>query len=196
MKFSDKAPNSVLIISSTEKGITFIRDLLDNYSYAPVNTATNAGQARRLLSNSSFDFVIINTPLSDEFGYELALQISENSTSGVLLIAKSEVFDEVCRRVEAFGVFTIEKPLSKTYFHQAMQLLIASKNRLKKFEKENKKLQSKIDEIRLVNRAKYVLIKYLNMSEQTAHRYIEKQAMDMRVTRKEIAERILKTYEN
>ena len=49
-------------------------------------------------------------------------------------------------------------------------------------------------EIRLVNRAKWLLIGELNMSEPDAHRYIEKQAMDNGVTKKEIAENIIKTY--
>lgn len=51
------------------------------------------------------------------------------------------------------------------------------------------------DEARLINRAKLALMLYLNMSESAAHRYIEKRAMDMRVTKKEIAKNILKTYE-
>ena len=60
---------------------------------------------------------------------------------------------------------------------------------------ENFKLQSKIEEIRLVNRAKCVLIQYLKLTEPQAHRYIEKQAMDTRQTKKDVAEKILKTYE-
>ncbi|MGB4438219.1 MAG: ANTAR domain-containing protein, partial [Sedimentibacter sp.] len=54
----------------------------------------------------------------------------------------------------------------------------------------------KIEEIRIVTRAKCVLIQYLNMTENQAHRYIEKQAMDMRTTREEISLSILKTYES
>ena len=46
-----------------------------------------------------------------------------------------------------------------------------------------------------MDRAKCVLIQYLNMTETQAHRYIEKQAMDLRTTRRQIAEGILKTYE-
>jgi len=49
-------------------------------------------------------------------------------------------------------------------------------------------------EIRLVNRAKWLLIGELTMSEPDAHRYIEKQAMDNGVTKREIAENIIKTY--
>lgn len=52
------------------------------------------------------------------------------------------------------------------------------------------------DEIRLIERAKEVLIEYLKMTEAQAHRYIEKQAMDMRITRREVAESIIKTYEH
>ena len=63
-------------------------------------------------------------------------------------------------------------------------------------QSENTKLHQKIQEIRLVDRAKCTLIQDLHMTEQDAHRYIEKQAMDLRMTRREIAEEILKTYES
>ena len=71
----------------------------------------------------------------------------------------------------------------------------AARNRIVGLQSENVRLQSKIEEIRLVDRAKCALIQYLNMTEPQAHRYIEKQAMDMRTTRREIAQNILKTYE-
>ena len=58
------------------------------------------------------------------------------------------------------------------------------------------KLQKKIEEIRLVDRAKCALIQYLNMTEATAHRYIEKQAMDTRRTKSAIAKDILNTYDS
>ena len=58
------------------------------------------------------------------------------------------------------------------------------------------KLLQKIEDIKMIDRAKCILIQYLNMTESEAHRYIEKQAMDMRTTRKTIAEGILRTYEN
>jgi AmiR/NasT family two-component response regulator len=57
-------------------------------------------------------------------------------------------------------------------------------------------LQLKIEEIRLVNRAKAILIQYLKMTEQEAHKYIEKQAMDLRITKREVATSILNTYES
>ena len=49
-------------------------------------------------------------------------------------------------------------------------------------------------EIRIVNKAKWLLISELKMSEADAHRYIEKQAMDQCITKRSIAEDIIKTY--
>ena len=65
---------------------------------------------------------------------------------------------------------------------------------MKKIEKKTLSLEEKMQEIRIVNRAKWVLITELKMTETDAHRYIEKQAMDRCVSKKEIAEEIIKTY--
>ena len=48
----------------------------------------------------------------------------------------------------------------------------------------------------MVDRAKCALIQYLGFTEPQAHRYIEKQAMDLRQTRREVAESILKSDES
>lgn len=53
-----------------------------------------------------------------------------------------------------------------------------------------------MDEIRIVNRAKWVLITQLKMDEAQAHHYIERQAMDTRTSRREVAESVIKTYES
>lgn len=61
-------------------------------------------------------------------------------------------------------------------------------------EQKTATLEEKMAEIRLVNRAKWVLIEQLKMTENEAHKFIERQAMDRCVTRRTIAENILATY--
>ena len=56
--------------------------------------------------------------------------------------------------------------------------------------------QKKIEEIRVVNRAKLILIQVLKMTENQAQHYIEKQSMDLRQSRLVTAENILRTYES
>ncbi|MPN45447.1 hypothetical protein SDC9_193014 [bioreactor metagenome] len=75
-------------------------------------------------------------------------------------------------------------------------MVSAMETRLVMFQKENMKLQKKIQDMRLVDRAKSVLMQCLKMDEDSAHHYMEKQAMDLRCTKAEIAQNIIRTYKN
>ena len=105
--------HSVLIVSGTQKGAAYITELLSPREFAPMTTALSGGDARRLLLRRSYDLVVINTPLPDEFGHELAEYITEKFVSGVMVIAKAELFDQVNDKMEPFGILTVQKPLSR-----------------------------------------------------------------------------------
>ena len=148
------------------------------------------------MSERNFDLVIINAPLRDESGESMARHIADKGLSQVILVVKSEYFDAVSAVTEENGVLTIAKPINRAVFWSVLKLARSAQNRLSRMREENSKLKQKIEDIRIIDRAKCILISYLNLSEQEAHRHIEKQAMDMRLTKREIAEGILKTYEN
>lgn len=185
-----------LVVASSEKGRELLLDLLKSSGHNQIMTASSGNEARRLFGQNNFETVLINTPLPDEFGDELALFATDTTAAGVILLVKSELAEAISSKVEDYGVFVVEKPIGRTLFYQALKLVTASRMRMLGLKKENIKLQNKIEEIRLVDRAKCTLIQYLNMSEEQAHKYIEKQAMDRRVSRKSIAEGILKAYES
>lgn len=185
---------SILLVSSSEKGNESIRELLSSDDLMNVRTLPTASEARRALMESSFDVIIVNAPLSDEFGLDFAVSLTQTTQSGILLLVKNNIFEQVCDKVTPSGVITVAKPITRTLFRQATAMLIAAENRFQRLQSENEKLQVKIEEIRLVDRAKLILVERLNMSETQAHRYIEKQAMDMRITKKEVASGILKMY--
>lgn len=62
--------------------------------------------------------------------------------------------------------------------------------------KENTKLKTQVETMKLVNRAKILLMQNLRMTESQAHHYLEKQAMNLRKSKYDVALRVLKTYEN
>ena len=63
--------------------------------------------------------------------------------------------------------------------------------RYRRLEKKSVSLEERMTEIRLVNRAKWVLISEQGMTEEQAHKHIEKLAMDRCVTKRAIAEEII-----
>lgn len=188
--------DSVLIVSSSNKAREFFIEVLSQNSYGEVVTVTNGGEARRLLVERIFDLCIINSPLIDEFGDEFAKDIVSSSIGQVIIVVRNDTYDEISEKVEEYGIITIAKPMNRTIFWSVLKIANATYNKIYKLKKENNKLLQKIEDIKMIDRAKCILIQYLNMTESEAHRYIEKQAMDMRTTRKTIAEGILRTYEN
>lgn len=153
-----------------------------------------AEETRQALSASPVDVVIINSPLPDCSGVELALELAE-STMGILLLTKPEQYESISAKVEDRGILTLSRPVSAKALYTAVKLLIAVTARLSRMEKKNQSLQDKMTDIRRVDRAKWLLIQHHNMTEQDAHYYIERQAMDTRLSRREIADSIIRTYD-
>ena len=166
MVFSDQT-YSVLVVSAAQKFNEAFAAMLPGSEYYPVRFVGNIAAARREMVNKTYDLVIINAPLPDDFGTRFAIDVCNQSGTVALLLAKSDVYDEMEAKLTCQGVFTLAKPTS---------------------------VEEKMEEIRLVNRAKWLLIEQLKMTEAEAHRHIEKQAMDRCTTRREIALGIIKTY--
>ena len=185
---------SVLIVSSSKSFTDNVIKFLPEATYTPLSVANSINEAQRKTVERFYDLIIINTPLPDDFGAKFAIDTSDKSPSVVLLFVRSENYDNVYDKVSDFGVFTVKKPLPTQNVTQALDFVKATRERLRKMQKKTVSLEEKMMEIKIVNRAKWTLINSLNMSEEDAHRYIEKQAMDRCVSKRVIAEDILKTY--
>ena len=121
-----------------------------------------------------------------------ALTAAQSTSSGILLLCPQDSAQCLLERCLPRGILVVSKPLSQPLFVQS----VSTSARLSELLQENRKLHSKLEELQLISRAKAVLIEYLKLTEPQAHRYIEKQAMDLGLTRPQVALNILKTYES
>ena len=184
----------VLIAGANDRTFDSFRELVPPDSYEAPLRAGSAGEVKRMLLETDVDLVILNAPLRDEFGTQLALNLSRDNLC-VLMLVPAESFDAVCYKVEDEGILTLSKPVSRNGLLGAIKLLTAMRGKLRKLDRQNQALQEKMQDIRTVNRAKWLLIEIKRMTENEAHYYIEKQAMDMRLSRREVAENIIRTYD-
>ena len=97
--------DSVLIVSNTSTTLQIISSLLGSQKFSRVSTIQNGAQARRDLLDAQYDLIIIDTPLHDELGDDLALHAAESTDAGIILIVSSEILDDVTRtsRTRAFS---------------------------------------------------------------------------------------------
>jgi len=186
---------SVLVVSSTENFTSAMKSMLPESEYSPIITASSISAAQRETASRGFDFIIINAPLSDDIGLRFAIDCSSSKSAVVLLLIRSEIHAEVYDKVFESGVFTLPKPLSPQDMKTAFRWMKSAREKLKVFEQKSVSINDKMQEIRLVNKAKWLLISNENMSEEEAHKYLEQQAMDLCLTKRALAEGIIKEYE-
>lgn len=189
------APRRALLVSGTLKGQEQLKALLEESDFQPGALAGSGGEARRALFSTGTDLVVVNAPLPDEFGCELACDAAEKGL-GVMLLVKAELLEETRARVSPFGAVALGKPFSRERFHEALSLLAVFLDRLEKAEQKSRKLAAKLEEVKTVCRAKCLLVEFRHLTEPEAHRYIEKEAMDRQLTRWAVAEELLEELGN
>lgn len=176
--------------------LEWFREDLAKLNIEETHVVKTAGEARRIMIERVFDLLVINAPLSDENGVRLASDVIGSKANQVILMVKREYADEIAAKVEDYGIFTVEKPLSHAAFWLALKMTSAAFNRTRSFIDENDRLRKSLADIRLVNRAKCLLIEKLGLTEEEAHREMEKLAMNERIEKVTLAERIIKKYED
>lgn len=186
---------NVLIAGKTGEICDSIAQLLIELDCDNISTFTS-GAIIRGVDISKFDSVIISTPLSDEFGLDLVADISKDAKNGIVVLAKREIADEVQKKIRFTGAFVLPRPFNKALLIQTIKLAEIAHIGMAKLEEENRQLTQQLSDMKIVNRAKSMLMQYLNLTEEQAHRHIQKQAMDLRKTQRTVAEDILKTYQN
>ena len=185
---------SVLIVSASEKFQSGLRSLLAESAYSPIATAASVGAAERARNGQDFDFVFVNSPLPDDAGIRFAIDCCRAGGTVVLLFAAAALYDSIQSRVEKHGVFVLPRPVPRDAFLRGLNWMAAARERLRSYEKKVQPVEEKMEEIRLVNRAKWLLIRELKMSEPDAHHYITHQAMDRCCSKRAVAEEIIRLY--
>ena len=188
-----KDRRKVMVVSPSAALRDSVKSLLPKEDFFPVFYAATGGEARRLLAELPVDIIIVDCPLSDEHGVSFAESFASTNAC-VMLLVKPELLEEVATKVEEHGVVTLAKPTPPELFLAALRMLSALSFRLQRMESEKRTLQEKMADIRVINRAKLLLVEKLKMTESDAHRRLEKTAMDERKSKREVAEAIISQY--
>lgn len=162
-----------LIVSAGANSNEYIAARLSEMGYSRPVIIPSGAEARRRMSESDFELIVVNAPLPDEFGHELCITAVEQTDAGVVFLVKAAQAEQLLAPLNEQGVLLLSKPFTTPLFLQAMHMAAASNHRLQRLRQENARLQDKIGQLRLVSRAKCCLVEHAHMTEAEAHRYLE-----------------------
>ena len=183
--------HSMLIVSAAESFAALVRNSLPGGKFTVTEYRKSAAAARRCILERFFDIVVINCPLPDELGLDLAMDLAENSQAGILVVVPSEIYEEVLDHVTDQGILAISKPAPHGRIGTAVRFLMAIQNKRFILEQKASAAKDKLEELRIVSRAKIVLVEKKHLTEEEAHRYIGRTAMNNGISRRRAAENIL-----
>ena len=181
----------ILIVSSSESGTKVLTDLLRSAGFENITASSSAADARRRSTIESYDLSIINMPLSDETGKELSFDIADKNVSGVITIVNNGHEQIIGSFGRKKGIYIVMKPLNRRMFLDAVVFVLTAQKQKLRLIKKNEELARALTDLKIITKAKFLLMERNGMSEENAHHFIERSAMDQRLSKRYVAEAVI-----
>ena len=189
-----------VILACSQDMATEIKALLSSsylYNFSFLYNTTSGNDAIRKISHFLPDAVITDFMLSDLNGLELANKIEDLKLCPCIILAnqdQSDFIDEL-KTEDTTTVFCITKPINRQVLIHTTELAIRFQHKIHDIEQKIVSLQQEIEERKNVERAKGILMKKFNITEDKAYNNIRRKAMDTGKTINEISKTIIKMFE-
>jgi response regulator NasT len=125
---------------------------------------------------------------------DLLMVSSRNPQMQIILLVGKEVEAQIGYRCRNYPVYVMTLPLRRRILTEMVRLILNMRARLMEREEELKRMRKRLNEISVTTRAKCLLIQMRQMTEDQAHYYLEKRAMDDGLTKMEVAAQIIREY--
>lgn len=180
---------STLLITQSKNIIDTIRSLLETKT--EITVVQNSLEAKNKLRNQSYTYCIVCLGIADGHGINLSIEISSIHHIPVNLFVKREIFDQVIYKTKSQEIFVNAIPTNSMMVYQSICMIETYLLQKNYYEQKITKLKKQRQEDRIIYQAKLYLIQDYNWSEEKAHKYLEKTAMETRASMTEIARSLL-----
>ena len=186
-----------IIISDSKKESDHFSKILEKCCIDKIDTASKKDLSFTVMSEAEPDLLVLS--LSENINDSSLLllnEIADRTAVCIIILCSTKLYENVCETSEPHGICILKEDAPDDLIFHSARLLLSQRTRLLKAMNRSEALLTEINESKIINRAKCVLIQYLKLTEAQAHKYIEKQAMDTRRSKLEVARSILITYES
>ncbi len=185
-------PGPRVVIAEDEALIRLdLAEMLAEVGYAVVGQANDGEQAVRLAEELRPDLVIMDVKMPKLDGISAAGRIAEQRIAPVVILTAFSQRDLVDRASEAGAMAYVVKPFGKADLVPAIEIAMSRFGEMRLLESEVADLKDRLETRKLVDRAKSELQRSLGISEPDAFRWIQKTAMDMRLSMREVAQGVV-----
>lgn len=164
-------------------------EMLQGAGYEIVAEATNGQEAVDLANLHKPDLVILDVKMPVMDGISAAEKIM--TLAPVLMLTAFSQKELIDRARDAGVMAYVVKPFSISDLIPAIEIAISRHLQMRSLAEEVADLHERLETRKLIDRAKGILMKALNLSEPEAFSWIQRAAMDRRLTMKQVAQAVI-----
>ena len=190
MKLTDRI-GAILVIAAKPRIQSSVRSAL-TAKYGRVLTAETVQEARRAVEREKIALMVIFSPLKDEEEIPRLFDMADRRGIAAGYIVGREIYGEAAYRLEGRNVFVVAYPLQMDQVLHIVSFLYQVQKRFWLVLSEQERLQRQVQDVQIVCRVKCLLVEKREMTEEEAHHFIEQEAMNSGLSKREAALKILK----
>jgi len=164
-------------------------EMLTEAGYVVVAQATNGVEAISLAQEHKPDLAILDVKMPELDGISAAEKIIE--IAPVLMLTAFSQKDLVERARDAGAMAYVVKPFSISDLVPAIEIAVSRHRQLVALQKEVGDLHERLETRKVIDRAKGILMATLKLSEPDAFSWIQRTAMDRRMSMKDVAQAVI-----
>jgi two-component system, response regulator PdtaR len=168
-----------------------LAEMLAEEGYDVVGQAGDGEAAVDLAEQHRPDLVVLDVKMPKLDGIAAAQRIATQRIAPVVILTAFSQRDLVERARDAGAMAYLVKPFSKNDLMPAIEMAVSRFAELQQLEAEVADLSERLETRKVVDRAKGVLQQQLGLSEPDAFRWIQKTAMDLRLSMRQVAEGVV-----
>jgi response regulator NasT len=168
-----------------------LAEMLAEEGYDVVGQAGDGETAVDLAEQHRPDLVVLDVKMPRLDGIAAAQRIASQRIAPVVILTAFSQRDLVERARDAGAMAYLVKPFTKRDLVPAVEMAMSRFAELQQLEAEVLDLTDRLETRKLVDRAKGVLQEQLTLSEPDAFRWIQKTAMDLRLSMRQVAEGVI-----
>ncbi len=187
----EEAPTRVLIAEDEALIRLDLKEMLQEEGFEVVAEVADGASAVRLTRELRPDLVILDVKMPVMDGIQAAEEIAKERLAAILMLTAFSQRDLVEQARRAGAMAYLVKPFQKHDLLPAVEIAAGRFRDLSGLEREVDDLQGRLEARKLVERAKGLLQEREGMSEGDAFRFVQRQAMERRLTMRQVAEQII-----
>jgi AmiR/NasT family two-component response regulator len=168
-----------------------LKEILEEEGYEVVGETGRGDEAVKLVREHEPDLAILDIKMPGMDGLAAAREISNEQRAAVLILTAFSQRNLIEEARDAGALAYLIKPFQRSELVPAIEVALGRFQEMKALREEVQGLEDQLETRRLVDRAKGILMDECAMKEHDAFSFVQKTAMQERLTMKKIAERVI-----